>query len=127
MQGKLLAWPMSAALVCGIANAAPVANQRTIDIAPHTGHFSRTSSTDGATAVKHDEHAAALQLVRDSDATHLAIHSGAWSDPRAWRDSEVPATGARVVIAKGISIRVDGKYDAVGLDWIRVDGVLRFA
>ena len=76
--------------------------------------------------VKFDEHVALLQLVPSCAATHVAIHSGAWTDLRTWRDGKVPGPNARVIIPDAMTVRVD-RVIADLLDWVRVDGRLSFA
>ncbi len=76
--------------------------------------------------VKFDEHVALLQLVPSCAATHVAIQSGAWTDPQTWRDGKVPDANARVVIPDAVTVRLEQKIGDV-LEWIRVDGRLSFA
>jgi G8 domain len=77
-------------------------------------------------AVKQEEHAALFDLVDDEAATHKAVASGAWGDRRTWNVGTVPGSGARVVIPKGRSVTVEARHDQARLDWLRVDGTLRF-
>jgi hypothetical protein len=76
--------------------------------------------------IKHNEHAAVLKLVRQCEATDVAVHSGPWSDSRTWRDGQVPGIGAKVLVPKGITVEVDAILDKAELDWIKVDGRLSF-
>jgi G8 domain len=76
--------------------------------------------------VKFDEHVASLQLVPSCAATHMAIHSGAWTDPQTWRDGKAPGSKARVIIPDAVTVRVDGVIGDL-LEWVRVDGRLSFA
>jgi hypothetical protein len=79
-----------------------------------------------ADVVKFDEHVALLQLVPSCAATHVAIHSGAWSDVQTWRDGKVPGSNARVIIPDAVTVRVDRVIGDL-LEWVRVDGRLSFA
>lgn len=94
----------------------------------------RSCHPDQATPVRHEtdgahgrpgEHAAVLALVSDC-ATSVAVRSGAWSDPGIWRDRQIPATDARVLIPYGVAVDVDRQFDAQALDWIKVAGRLAF-
>ena len=76
--------------------------------------------------IKHKEHAAVLKLVRQCEATDVAVHSGPWSDSRTWRDGQLPGTGAKVLVPKGVTVEVDAILDKAELDWIKVDGRLSF-
>src|SRR5215813_6702689 len=73
----------------------------------------------------HQEHAAALALLDPSGASHVAARSGDWSDAATW-SSGIPADGARVLIPDGVTVTVSAPV-AAALEWIRVDGSLRFA
>jgi hypothetical protein len=56
-----------------------------------------------------------------------AQRSGSWSNLQTWpEDVGVPGERARVHIPSGITVTVDGEI-ATSYEWIRVDGVLRFA
>ncbi|QDT70045.1 Bifunctional hemolysin/adenylate cyclase precursor [Planctomycetes bacterium MalM25] len=72
------------------------------------------------------EHFRLLQLVRYADVTHTAVTSGAWSDPNTWEGSQVPTTGARVLIPLGAQVTIDAVLQAEPHS-IRVDGTLSFA
>ena len=76
---------------------------------------------------KLEEHTAFLQLVPACAATHVALQSGAWEDPRTWQHQSVPGPGSRVVVPRTVSVRVEGALDGIPLDWARVDGSLSFA
>jgi G8 domain len=76
--------------------------------------------------VKFDEHVALLQLVPSCAATHVAIHSGAWTDPQTWRYGKVPDANARVIIPDAVTVRLEQPIGDV-LEWLRVDGRLSFA
>jgi hypothetical protein len=76
--------------------------------------------------VKQEEHSALFELVDDCEATHRAVADGAWGDPKTWDKKTVPSTGARVVIPVKRTVTVAGRHDQARLDWLRVDGTLRF-
>jgi RNA polymerase sigma factor (sigma-70 family) len=85
----------------------------------------------GATAhpgdpVKAEEHEALFDLVADKDATHVAVADGGWGEPKTWDKGGVPGTGARVVIPKERTVTVEGLHDQERVEWLRVDGTLRF-
>ncbi len=80
-------------------------------------------STD---AGKASEHAALLQLVPRSSASHVAVRDGAWSNPSTWYRGAVPGAGARVLIPRNIGVTYDLTTD-VALFTTRVDGLLEFA
>ncbi|HKA05699.1 MAG TPA: G8 domain-containing protein, partial [Gemmataceae bacterium] len=72
----------------------------------------------------HGEHATALAMLPEKDATHRARESGDWSDPATW-DNGVPTAGARAVIPEGVTVKLREELEPA-LDWIRVAGTLRF-
>jgi hypothetical protein len=76
--------------------------------------------------VKQEEHSALFELVADSQATHTAVADGPWNDPSTWDKKSVPGTGARAVIPEKRTVTVTGVHDRERLDWLRVDGTLRF-
>lgn len=76
--------------------------------------------------VKQEEHTALFDLASDCDASHRAIANGAWGDPKTWDKGSVPGSGARVIIPKQRTVTIAGQHDKERLDWIRVDGTLRF-
>lgn len=86
----------------------------------------RAEAVHGADKIKAAEHAAFLQLVPDCAVTHVAVRSGAWSDPGVWRDGTAPGASARVLIPAGMSVQFDGQDAATVADWIRIDGLLSF-
>ena len=77
-------------------------------------------------ASKSGEHAALLDLVPRSGATHVAVRSGDWFDPNTWHEGRIPADGARALIPEGVQVAYDGQSDA-DLFTLRVDGELTFA
>ncbi len=72
------------------------------------------------------EHGALIALMPVSHATHLALQGGDWSDPMTWAGGSVPQAGGRVYIPSGLDVRYEA-FSETPLDWIRVDGTLRFA
>lgn len=77
-------------------------------------------------ASKSTEHAALLDLVPRSGATHVAVSSGDWFDPNTWHEGRIPTDGAQVLIPEGVNVSYDGQSDA-DLFTLRVDGDLSFA
>src|SRR5262249_16574946 len=94
-----------------------------IQIPLRIDHFANRTA-DRATD-PHD-HSAALALLDASMASHVAVRSGNWSDPRTW-SSRVPTDGARVVIPQDVTVTVTAQIAVAALDWIRVDGRLHFS
>jgi hypothetical protein len=76
--------------------------------------------------VKQEEHSALFDLVADSLATHTAVADGLWGDPNTWDRKSVPGADARVIIPEKRTVTVAGLHDRERLDWLRVDGTLRF-
>ncbi|WP_135502464.1 G8 domain-containing protein [Roseovarius aestuariivivens] len=72
------------------------------------------------------EHSHVMALVPRSEATHIAISDGDWSDPSTWYEGRIPDADAKVLIPKGVSVRYDTESDAA-LFTVRVDGELSFA
>ena len=83
---------------------------------------------DNVFASGHDEveHAQFLDLVPHSEATHVAVKSGSWSDPNVWKNGKVPGNGADVLIPQGFGLTYNVSSNA-RLDTLRVDGSLNFA
>jgi hypothetical protein len=76
--------------------------------------------------VKQEEHSALFELVADGQATHVAIASGVWGDPKTWNKGQVPGPDARVIIPRDRTVTIAARHDRERVDWIRVDGTLRF-
>lgn len=57
--------------------------------------------------------------------TITAVRSGAWSQATTWSTGGTPGNGAKVAIPSGITVTVDRQMTEQ-LDWINVEGVLRF-
>ena len=103
--------------------AAPVVSDRGD---PHDqGAEPTTCAAHNGDLSRQIEHCAALALTDPSLATDAAAASGPWNDPSTWGGS-VPADGARVHIANGLTVRVDTLSPST-IEWIRVDGELDFA
>ncbi|MGB3616388.1 MAG: G8 domain-containing protein, partial [Elainellaceae cyanobacterium] len=89
-----------------------------------TNHSSGMAHPDNP--AKQKEHMAALDLVKHSDATHVAVKSGNWSDASTWKGGKVPGNGAKILIGDGLDVTYNVESDA-RLKTIRVDGQLDFA
>ena len=76
--------------------------------------------------LRQEEHSALFDLVDDAEATHVAVASGNWGNPKTWNKGALPGTGARVVIPKDRAVTVEGRHDRARVAWARVDGTLRF-
>lgn len=77
-------------------------------------------------AAKQGEHEALLKLVPYSQATHVAVNDGRWSNPSTWSNGKIPDGNARVVIGEEVDVLYDVKSDA-RLKTVRIDGSLTFA
>ncbi|MAT72315.1 MAG: hypothetical protein CMJ58_22655, partial [Planctomycetaceae bacterium] len=66
-----------------------------------------------------------LSLVPVSQATHTAVASGEWTDPRIWSNGQVPGNGANVMIPAGIDVQLS-EWLAQPLKTVRIDGSLTF-
>ena len=89
------------------------------------GHGAAGEQAHPGQPVLQTEHDAALNLTPEIQATHVAVAGGDWSSPNTWRDGRIPESGGRVLIPAGIAVDVDGRF-AAALDWIRINGELRF-
>jgi DNA polymerase III psi subunit len=85
--------------------------------------------TDGIQDTPHmDAEATTIfNLVPYTAVTHAAIRSGNWTDPTIWQNGVVPATGAKVLIASGTTVRFDANYQNTVIKTLRIDGTLTFA
>src|SRR5438105_9028786 len=72
------------------------------------------------------EHEELLDLLTPETANYTAIRNGRWSDPRIWKEGEVPGNGGRVLILEGTSVILDD-ISRARLRWLRIDGALEFA
>ncbi|MBO6934770.1 MAG: G8 domain-containing protein [Deltaproteobacteria bacterium] len=93
-------------------------------------HADGAHTHDGSAPHPHDperleEHEAAMGLVTEESATHIAIHCGMWSDPNTWRGREVPLDGADVLIAHGVGVTFDLE-ESPALHYVKVEGFLEF-
>lgn len=93
---------------------------------PHAGHAHDHAPAHPGDPVKQEEHSALFDLVADQQATHVAVASGTWGDAATWDAKSVPGHGSRVVIPKDKNVLVAARHDQTRLDWVRVDGTLRF-
>ncbi|WP_372674981.1 G8 domain-containing protein [Aquicoccus sp.] len=64
-------------------------------------------------------------LLYSSDATHIAVKNGAWSDPDTWANGNVPNNDSTIHIPGEISILYDMR-SSPELETVRVDGDLTF-
>ncbi|KJZ18503.1 LamG-like jellyroll fold domain-containing protein [Loktanella sp. S4079] len=80
------------------------------------------NDTDGAMMA----HGMTDALFDVNDATHVAVSSGAWTDPSTWKGGRIPTEDAKVHIPMGIEVEYDSTSD-VRLEVVRVDGALDFA
>ncbi|MCU0568954.1 MAG: PKD domain-containing protein [Oculatellaceae cyanobacterium Prado106] len=90
----------------------------------HAGHDHASPSHKSEAAQK--EHDALMSLVPQSSATHVAVKSGSWFDPRTWQNSVVPGNDAQVLIPAGVRLQYNGQSDA-RIRTVRLDGILEFA
>ena len=67
-----------------------------------------------------------MDLADPAVATHVAVASGDWLSPDTWRDGAIPGTGSRVLVPDGFSVEVSAELEP-SLEWVRVNGELRFA
>ncbi len=101
-----------------------------IVIDPDTGVI--TITIDENTEVHQDDagklvdHLAMLALVPYADVTHVAVQSGAWSDPETWGNETLPTPGARVLIPHDVAVTFDIVNETDWYKTVRVDGELRF-
>ena len=70
-------------------------------------------------------HNATLGLFDPKDATHVAVKSGDWTDPKTWENGRVPGNDAKVHIPSGVEVAYDSTSNAQ-LEVVRVDGALDF-
>ncbi len=74
----------------------------------------------------HAEHMAALDLVKPSDASHIAVQSGSWFDPQTWASGTVPGDDATVFIPQTMIVSYDGESDA-RIKTVGIGGALSFS
>jgi hypothetical protein len=91
-------------------------------MATHAGH---THTTHKGEADQKD-HDALIALVPEANATHVAIRSGSWTDPKVWQNGIVPGDGANVLISQGVKVIYATQSDA-RLKTVRLNGILEFA
>lgn len=84
------------------------------------------NAAHGDDLTKSVDHAALFDLVPRSEATHIAVSDGAWSDPATWYEGRIPDAGAKVLIPEAISVTYDSTSEA-SLFTVRVDGKVDFA
>lgn len=77
---------------------------------------------------KMNEHAALLDLLPASKASHRAISDGSWSDASTWEGGKIPDADADVLIPEGIAVTYDvAPGNNPKLHYVRVNGELHFA
>ena len=81
---------------------------------------------DHATSSHNTMDDAMLALVPHTDATHIAVTDGDWSNAATWDTGSVPGMGAVVLVPRNRTVIYD-VATAVRLDRCRVDGVLKIA
>ncbi len=84
------------------------------------------SMPHGDDPIKQGEHMKFLELVPESEASHVAVKSGSWFDASTWKGGKIPGDGAKVLIPDGISVAYSQESDA-RLKTVRLDGTLTFA
>ncbi|NJM97927.1 MAG: hypothetical protein HC800_12925 [Phormidesmis sp. RL_2_1] len=72
------------------------------------------------------DHGDLEKLIETTKPTHIAIKSGAWSDPSTWQNGKVPDNNANVLIATGKAVTYDQVSDA-RIKTIVIEGNLKFA
>jgi hypothetical protein len=90
--------------------------------ARHAGHTHTSHKSEAA----QKDHDALMALVPEAKATHVAVKSGSWSDPKVWRNGVVPGDGANVLIPEGVKITYAAQSEA-RLNTVRLGGTLEFA
>ena len=77
---------------------------------------------------KQAEHMALHALLDPTDATHVAITGGDWTDASIWEANTVPGSEAKVHVPAGVVVNYDRNDTGrnAPISWIRVDGELRF-
>jgi hypothetical protein len=71
------------------------------------------------------DHNFMLGLVPRTKATHVAVKSGLWSDPKTWSRGCLPTAGAQVLIPSNITVKYNLNSNTK-LKTVRVDGELVF-
>src|SRR5579885_2978024 len=71
------------------------------------------------------EYQAVANLVDPAHATVTAVRDGQWSNPATWSTGAIPGAGADVSIPEGITVTVDGGFNAP-LHTIGLDGTMIF-
>lgn len=93
----------------------------------HSGNMSHSGGMNHSGNMPHSkDHGALEKLINTIKPTHVAIKSGAWSDPSTWQGGRIPGKGANVLIKKGTTVT----YDRVSNDKLTTianRGHLRFA
>jgi hypothetical protein len=92
------------------------------------GLFESASTDTSETAYPVGNHtvSSALDYADPAMATHVATTDGSWKDPATWETDAVPGDDARVFVEEDVTLIIDHEDDA-RLEWVRVDGTLRFS
>jgi len=90
---------------------------KTVGVAVGTGLVGMGTQSAAAKAVD--------ELTARGDATHIATASGTWDDAGIWNTGTTPGDGARVWIDGGVTVTLTHQ-DSARLEWVTVDGTLRF-
>jgi len=91
----------------------------------HSEDSQHTDMTHDMLSGNHEEHMAAMELVKLEDATHVAVNTGDWFDPSTWENGEVPGDDANVYISQDVVVTYAGESDA-RIHTVGVEGELRF-
>ncbi|MEL6261102.1 MAG: G8 domain-containing protein [Cyanobacteria bacterium J06626_6] len=75
---------------------------------------------------RHKDHSALQNLIDATQATHTAIRSGAWSNPRTWQNGKVPGSNAKVLIGEGTTVTYDQESNT-RIQTVVIEGNLRFS
>src|SRR6056297_3547992 len=106
-----------------LATSAPLAVADASPASVDMPGMSRMVSQDSG----HHAHMEQANALADpADASHVAVNSGAWSDPDTWEGGRVPGAEARVLVPQGVEVVYDVS-DAVPLETVRVDGTLSWS
>ncbi|MEO0814762.1 MAG: G8 domain-containing protein, partial [Myxococcota bacterium] len=93
---------------------------------PHDGHSPNSTHHHPDDPDKRSEHQAAMALLLQDQATHVAIECGAWSNPETWEGGRIPDTDADVYIPLGVGVTYDLSAGPQ-LHYVMVEGFLEFA
>jgi len=86
---------------------------------------SKAADTHESNSVLRSEHGAMLDLIKPTNATHIAVQNGAWSDSKTWKAGAAPVNDAVVLIPHGVTVVLDAASTA-RLRGMRLEGRLEF-